>query len=168
MSVVSLAIVGKNNTPIYLREFDNVDAIDEAELFGLSLSTTSTVKQACSVRQQFILHAALDKFEQLAGPPPACAWRAPGVTGTDAMLVGFLCPVDDMRVYGYMTTTQIKFLLTVRDGYHEDIQKLFAKIHAIYVGHILNPFSPLNAPISSNRFDQQIQQTVNSYNESMM
>jgi hypothetical protein len=67
-----------------------------------------------------------------------------------------------------MTTTQIKFLLTVRDGYHEDIQKLFAKIHAIYVGHILNPFSPLNAPISSNRFDQQIQQTVNSYNESMM
>lgn len=115
MSVVSLAIVGKNNTPLYLREFD-VDAIDEAELFGLTASTVSS--SHCSVKQQFILHAALDKFEQLAGPPPGCAWRTPGVTGTDAMFVGVLCPVEDMRVYGKFCFEPVQRLAVAQEELH--------------------------------------------------
>ena len=72
---------------------------------------------------------------------------------------------------GYMTTTHIKFLLTVRDGYapQQDIlQHLVAKMHAAYVGHVLNPFSVLHAPIVSLRFDQQMQTLVDAYNESVL
>ncbi len=119
MSVISLAIIGKNIRPIFLKEFfDENSASDladsEAELFGLTPPASKTLKDpsnsvSCSIRQQFLLHAALDRFEQLNGPLPGCAWRAPGVVGTDAMFVGLLCPVEDMRIYGtyvYCTDTE--------------------------------------------------------------
>ena len=127
MSALSIAIIGKNQEPLYLREFrepsssshkDPVNEFSDEELFGLTTSLAtqltlphSTVKDEhvvdendckgrCSIRQQFILHASLDRFEQLAGPPPGYAWRKAGVVGNDAMWVGLLCPVDDLRVYG--------------------------------------------------------------------
>lgn len=110
---MSLAILGKNDEPLYLREFyatDDDERIAEEELFGLpshpdGTATDDNKKKGstvfdCSLRQQFILHAALDRFEQLSGPPPGFAWRKPGVVGTDAMFVGLLCPVEHLRVYG--------------------------------------------------------------------
>lgn len=100
MSIQSLAIVGKNNTPIYLKEFTEEDSIEEEEeLFGFSLGEKED-EADCSIRHEFILHAALDRFEELAGPPPGFGWREPGSTGSDAMWVGLLCPVEEMRVYG--------------------------------------------------------------------
>ena len=103
MAAISLAIVGKNFEPLYMREFiEESEKMPEEELFGLS-STTQDYKnddKSGSVRHQFILHAALDRFEQLAGPPPGTAWRKQNVSGTDAMFIGLLCPIEEMRVYG--------------------------------------------------------------------
>jgi Sedlin, N-terminal conserved region len=100
MSAVALAVIGKNNEPIFLKDFAGDDSTgdNEPELFGLPERTER--KLDCTLRQQFILHAALDRFEQLAGPPPGFGWRIAGVTGHDAMFVGLLLPVEDMRVYG--------------------------------------------------------------------
>ncbi|KAL7557496.1 hypothetical protein ACA910_005252 [Epithemia clementina (nom. ined.)] len=180
--VVSLAIIGKNNEPLYLKEFierkigsPQQGHFDEGELFGIvppnnnnkaaslppskesspssdaannnvvvegaelqnDLSETSeyddedddfivesgtaTFKAIrISLKQEFILHAALDRFEQLSGPPPGYAWRRGigNTTGSDnhhPMYMGLLCPVEDLRVYGYMTTTQIKFFVVIVD-----------------------------------------------------
>ena len=33
----------------------------------------------------------------------------------DANFVGLLCPVEDFRVYGYVTATKIKFIVVVED-----------------------------------------------------
>lgn len=123
MAALSLAIIGKNNEPLYIKEFFDdskgarIDLLSEEELFGLPVPAAETIgtddatsdqqKQhqdtsvdCASLRQQFILHAALDRFIELAGPPPGYRWRKQGVTGADAMFVGLLCPVEDMRVYG--------------------------------------------------------------------
>jgi hypothetical protein len=135
MAAVSLAVIGKNNEPLYIREFNASDDTsrsslsppsvvvghvdDDAALFGLtsasmSLSTSSTSSSSslpptigtpkCSLRQQFILHAALDRFDQVlagGGQPNGHAWRASNAAvGTDAMWVGLLCPVEDLRIYG--------------------------------------------------------------------
>jgi hypothetical protein len=113
MTAISLAIVAKSSEPLYIKQFfdegssNEADLISEEELFGLPAPTESNESSSpnkkhpdCSLRQQFILHAALDRFEQLDGPPPGYAWRSPGVSGADAMFVGLLCPVEDMRVYG--------------------------------------------------------------------
>jgi len=129
MAAVSLAIVGRDDKPIYITEFPSKyhwkgveDPIAEDELFGLSLSDGEEVPYGdddflnnCSLKQQFILHTALDRFVQVAGPPPGFMWRNPGATGTDAMFVGLLFPVDDLRCYGYVTATKIKIILVVED-----------------------------------------------------
>lgn len=112
MALRSIAIVGKNDEPVYLKEFHYQNAIEddipEAELFGLAVSTKgggrtdgfSTKAKVCSLKQQFTLHAALDRFEELSGPPPGFGWRETGASGNDAMWVGLLCPVEEARVYG--------------------------------------------------------------------
>eukprot|EP00957_Ditylum_brightwellii_P168112 12798386-Ditylum_brightwellii.AAC.1 len=53
--------------------------------------------ESCSLRHQFILHSALDRLEELTA---GNRWRAPGSVGSDAMWVGMLCPVDELKVYG--------------------------------------------------------------------
>jgi hypothetical protein len=124
MAAVSIAIIGKSNEPIYLREFssDEIfvdDCFHEEELFGLPLqpeeetsSSTQRTSLHCSLRQQFLLHAALDRFEQLAGPPPGYAWRKQGTSGADGMFVGLLQPNEDLRVYGTLNSARCTPLLS--------------------------------------------------------
>lgn len=105
MSAISIAVVGKNDEPLYMREFSETsEDIREERLFGLPMTDRQDVGLGgfdCSLRQQFILHSALGRIKQLAGPPPGLAWRKPGTpSGRDSMFAGFLCPVEEMRVYG--------------------------------------------------------------------
>jgi hypothetical protein len=195
MAAISLAIVGKNNEPLYLREFQDAqnsmnDDVPYETLFGLSPSLNSSSSQPdekppsspatsppveCSVRQQFILHAALDRLEQLAGPPPGYGWRVKsGATGMDGMFVGLLAPMEELRVYGYVTTTKVKFILVVEDdavpeaqpNVDSEIKNLMKQLHELYVQEMLNPFRDVTAPISSKRFDEQIQNYVATFNQS--
>ena len=113
MAAISLAILGKDNVPVYMKEFADPDArsyeddLSDHELFGLSSSypaanLSKSGGSTCTSRHQFILHAALDRFEQLAGPPPGYGWRkTPTATiGNDGMFVGLLAPSGSLRVYG--------------------------------------------------------------------
>ena len=128
MAAVSLAIVDRDDIPIYCLEFPTKyhwkeSGVLEEELFGLEhLVENGGIDKNlckndfdCSLKQQFILHSALDRFVHMAGPPPGYNWRSPGVTGVDANFVGLLCPVEDFRVYGYVTATKIKFIVVVED-----------------------------------------------------
>lgn len=195
MAAISLAIVGKNNEPLYVREFldENCQSgeIPYESLFGLTpmapsspssppdentpSSSSSSPSAECSLRQQFILHAALDRLEQLAGPPPGYGWRVKsGATGTDGMFVGLLAPVEELRVYGYVTTTRIKFVLVVEDdavpeaqaNVDAEIKALLKQLHEVYVQDMLNPFKDITAPITSKRFDEQIQKHIATFNQS--
>ena len=79
-------------------------------------------------QNQFIVHSALDRFEELTGPASGNRWRAPGATGNDAMWVGLLCPVEGLRVYGYLTNTNIKFMCVIEDsdevgGQHQQLRE---------------------------------------------
>ena len=175
--------------------------IPEAELFGLTTTTTTTTTtppsnssrasvtsgtdgfsskaKGCSLRHQFILHAALDRFEELAGPPPGLGWREPGSSGTDAMWVGLLCPVEEMRVYGYMTTTKLKIMAVVEDTVpsrqeiqarilEDDLKKLFVQIHNVYVEYTLNPFNPIDGQmIQSSRFEKHVSDCVLRFNRTV-
>ena len=114
MAALSLAIVGKQNEPLYLRDFEEVstfNAVSDEELFGLEMSTDRDTeeggREGCSTRQQFILHAALDRMDQLIGNPPGYSWRSEDTKpGKDAMFMGLLCPAEDMRVYGECNCTR--------------------------------------------------------------
>ncbi|KAL3924295.1 MAG: hypothetical protein SGARI_006060 [Bacillariaceae sp.] len=178
MAAVSLAIIGKNNQPLYLREFvpEIYNVPDEASLFGLENTALSSSNNntKCSLKQEFLLHAALDRFEELAGPPPGYGWR--NRKGASGMYVGLLMPQDSLRVYGYCTTTKIKLFLVVEDealtegqqgNADADIRTLLRNIHQLYVEDTLNPFKDLDEPtISSKRFDAQVMNYVAAFNHS--
>jgi trafficking protein particle complex subunit 2 len=210
MTLISLAIVGKNNHPMFLKEFRDesistsssslgIPDIPEAELFGLETTTTttgntstttssglskfsggtdgfSTRAKDCSLRHQFLLHEALDRLEELSGPPPGWAWREPGAQGIDAMWVGLLTPVEGFRVYGYMTTTNVKILGVMDDSLslrplqakivEDDLKKLFARVHELMVEYRMNPFHAVeDHRISSPLFDAKISDAVDKFNQ---
>jgi trafficking protein particle complex subunit 2 len=177
MAAVSLAIVGKSNQPLYVREFvEEVGNIsDECVLFGLSPSPLPSSPNAnCSLKQEFLLLSALDRFEELAGPPPGYGWR--DLPGADGMFMGLLTPVNELRIYGYCTSTKIKFFLVVEDdalaGRHqgnadEDIKSLLKNIHQFYVEELLNPFKSLDdLTIISKQFDRKVQNCIAAFNQS--
>eukprot|EP00980_Cylindrotheca_fusiformis_P010112 scaffold2243_cov122-Cylindrotheca_fusiformis.AAC.28 len=179
MAAISLSIVGKNNKPLFIQEFDEnlaIDSISEELLFGLPPLQESMASSGfrCSTRHQFIMHAALDRFDQLAGPPPGYGWRKPAETGGDGMFVGFLSPWEDTRIYGYVTTTRIKIMLVVEDdaipeiqsSIDNDIKTLLSKIHELYVEDMLNPFKEVGSPVVSQRFQDKVQQFVYAFNQS--
>lgn len=183
MAAISLSVIGKNDEPLYVRQFDEVlsaDLMSEELLFGLqsiepSKEAINGDSTLCSARHQFVMHAALDRFEQLAGPLPGYGWRKPGASGVDGMFVGLLCPIEDLRVYGYVTTTRIKILLVVEDdavpemqsSIDNDIKSLLSKIHQLFIeDHLLNPFKDIGSKIVSKRFDRLVYQHISDFNQS--
>lgn len=90
------------------------------------------------------------------------------------MFVGLLYPVEDMRVYGYVTTTRIKLVLVVEDdalpemqsSIDNDIKALLSKIHELYIEDLLNPFKDIGSAIVSKRFEDRVQRFVDAFNQS--
>ena len=109
MSALSVAVVNKEQVPIYMKQFQNDGSIlsssaeDElSSLFGVQPSQSQS-DSCCSTKHQFLFHQALDRVEQLSGPPPGYAWKnstTNTTSGADAMYMGLLGPSDELRVYG--------------------------------------------------------------------
>uniref|UniRef100_A0A7S2DWP0 Trafficking protein particle complex subunit 2-like protein n=1 Tax=Helicotheca tamesis TaxID=374047 RepID=A0A7S2DWP0_9STRA len=183
MALVSLAVIGKKNEPLYLREFASEASVfpagDGLSSIGAALGELASPENdvadvKCSLRHQFIMHAALDRLEELTA---GNRWRAPGAAGSDAMWIGMLCPVEELRVYGYIITTKIKFLIAIEDIFPPDqkqkqqareneVKSLFANIHSLYVEHMLNPFSNIESTIESRKFDEGVKSFVDAFNSS--
>lgn len=182
MPLVSLAIVGKDNEPLYMRDFtvgksssDRPESpneiVEKPDPFGF-FTMSNNPHESSSMRHQFIVHAALDRFEEITGPNSGNRWRTPGSTGSDAMWVGLLCPMEELRVYGYLTNTNIKFMAVLEDedarkqsGVSESgLKSLFASLHDLYVEYTLNPFSKIKSKIISLRFDDGVLKHVNIFN----
>lgn len=156
MALVSVAVVSKDNRPLYLKEFRDGAGSDSqawgtsngvgigargvidsnsADIFYLAHEAssdaaiaptepldppTNMIGQSCSIQQQFILHSALDRIQQLTEPDGmGAAWRhgRAGQIGHEAMYVGLIGHVEDLRVYGYITTTKIKIIVAVEDAF---------------------------------------------------
>ena len=118
MSVISFAVIGKNRQPIYMKEFtsekSSKDTDDDTQLFGIapsSSSPTNVVSSSsfnqdggrcdCSIRQQFIIHDALDYMEQwIESQNTKTLQQQQQQNAHAAMFAGLLCPIEDMRVYG--------------------------------------------------------------------
>ena len=213
MSLISVAVISKDDRPLYLKEFrggnisvggagggdgdfqgppDDIFAlaqeassssssnnyVSEPTMQSSFLAGGQGIGQSCSLEQQFILHSALDRIQTLTEPGGlGASWRfgRPGNVGPDAMYVGLLSHVDDVRLYGYVTTTKIKIVVALEDSFlpgtehgkaHEmALKNLMIKIHRLYTEYIANPFTNLSAnSIKSSRFDNGVTANVNSFN----
>ncbi|RKP01635.1 hypothetical protein CXG81DRAFT_25670 [Caulochytrium protostelioides] len=145
-----LAVLGKANNPLYLRTF-----VDDGN----------------ELRYHYLNHTACDVIEERTTPP------APAATGGHAaaaaaqlaaakwaaatdLYLGLLFTTADVAVYGYMTNTRIKFILTLHAGdavvREADVRAVFARVHLAYCQLVCNPFYDPESQrlIASPRFNQ--------------
>mmetsp|Transcript_19838 Transcript_19838/g.28962 ORF Transcript_19838/g.28962 Transcript_19838/m.28962 type:complete len:213 (-) Transcript_19838:226-864(-) len=202
MSLITVAVIGKDNNPLYLRDFvDNdspysyspaQDALssmsDEDDPFGFFTESSSTknsdqhyMNDSSSLKNQFLIHSALDRLEEMeddsaAGMGSTRSGEAKrSSVGPNSMWIGSLGCFDETKVYGYSTSTKIKFLASVVDienvkDHHvreAGLKALFTNVHDYYVEYTLNPFSQIKAQkkISSRRFDDGVDELVRNFNE---
>ncbi|GFR41299.1 hypothetical protein Agub_g1975 [Astrephomene gubernaculifera] len=140
MGIACVAFIGPQNNPLYLRSMD--PASDEQYL-----------------KLHYVVHCALDAVEE-----KVLLKRGPG-DAQDAYL-GLLYPTEDFKVYGYLTNTHLKILLLLDDegpAKDEVVMRVFRRLHSLYVDTASNPFHVFGLPISSARFDVQLEQIVAVY-----
>lgn len=180
MSLLTFAVIGKDNSPLYLRDFDDSiyeqseqsfdsNGNEEEDPFGF-LEQKRQLNQSSSLKNQFIIHSALDRFGELHDSNTESQKPGP-----NKMWIGLLGHVDETKVYGYVTSTKVKLFASIEDV--EDgndnfvreaaLKALFANAHEFYVEHTLNPFSDVRSQkkISSPRFDMGISDLVKTFNE---
>lgn len=130
-----IAIVGKNNEPLYLWENGS---------------------SSMSVPLQIKVFASLDYLED-----NIVVVNPNGQMPISKKNTRFLGAISD-GIYAYITATNIKFLL-VSDDQQVEFPQLMQELHEQYIQHIMNPFNDTKGPIQSKRFDERIESLLKDY-----
>ncbi|EMR09141.1 hypothetical protein PNEG_02484 [Pneumocystis murina B123] len=169
--IASVAVIGKQNNPLYLRVFSEKktdltyhfmihSACDELEAALSRVSVEENTKKLQQNPLETNSNAKLNERSQTSVNPKT--------ESLDAYL-GLLHIQETAAGYGFVTNTQIKFIVVldmsemiITDA---DMKLLFKAIHSAYIVQVCNPFYSLDdkTPIQSRRFDKMIQQIVESW-----
>ena len=173
--ITGIAIVGKNNEPIYLCDCANSKGDgaatmanggdnnnNETDPFGFA-ETLSEQRCSLPLQLQLVACAALDSLDELlttSGP----ANQQPVIKKPSASMpnwVGLLIRQDGQSVYGYVTATNIKFLALTNGRSEAKVVHAFLKeIHQHFIAYVMNPFSNTRGPVTSRLFDEQVRRSA--------
>ena len=113
------------------------------------------------------MHTALDFVEEKVAAQRQAAVTQPQAAaaagGKHEPYLGLLYPIEELRVYGYLCNSQVKFIAVldeddVKDG---EMKALFRRLHALYVDTVSNPFhTPDSELYGSASFGRQIERIV--------
>lgn len=81
--------------------------------------------------------------------------RGPGAAAPQGAFLNLLLPVEDFKIFGYVTATSVKIILIVKDVLlREDrVRNLFVLLHGAYADAVASPFAPVgNAPLDAPAF----------------
>lgn len=158
--LLGIAVLGKNNEPLYLRNCRTQSAETENGDDPLDLcSMTSEIHSSLPLEDQIVMHAALDCFEEKTernanGQMPTIKKQG---SSSAPHWVGLLLTLGRNAVYGYVTATNIKFFTLVEANTDAKAIHTFLKsVHASYIEYIMNPFFTTKGGIQSSTFDAKI------------
>jgi hypothetical protein len=199
MSLLGLAIIGKKNEPLYLCDCASIpnaasDAAETSSTTTIHADKDDTTKdttlknpsdpfgfiqdrgmrESLGFEQRLVFHSAIDQLQQefiqtssVGLPVPrgrAGSWL--GVVSENAH--------QDASVYGYVTATNVKFLLLVRQQQFDTanhnnsettVRNMCQQLHHDYVAYAMNPMRKLNGPIRSKGFDEHVVRAVQAYRD---
>ncbi|XP_075209750.1 trafficking protein particle complex subunit 2-like protein [Lycorma delicatula] len=131
---VCIAVIGKENSPKYVRCLDK----DQELQF------------------HYKVHTSLDIVEEKL---PFKTVGSSGKVSGDArdLYLGLLYSTEEHKIFGYVTNTKVKFIVVVdatntslRDN---EVRTMFRKVHIAYMDVICNPFYIPGDKITSKKFD---------------
>ncbi|CAK9810737.1 Trafficking protein particle complex subunit 2-like protein [Anthophora quadrimaculata] len=125
---VCVAVIGKDNSPKYIR------CVDESSALQFHVK----------------VHTSIDIIEEKlnVGSKTAVDIRD--------LYLSLLYASEEYKIYGYATNTKIKFIIvlpssnTLRDN---DVKMSFKKLHAAYSNAVCNPFYIPGDQLNSKSFD---------------
>ena len=127
--ICCVALLGKENNPLFLRTFA-----------GQRAASAATPAEHDSMFQ-LIVNAAIDHVETKVNAQRTAA-QSMGGGGKLESYLGFLYPINGMRVYGYVTNTKLKFVAVLDDEEvkESDMRAFFRRVHSLYADTVANPF----------------------------
>ncbi|GLJ40390.1 hypothetical protein SUGI_0831640 [Cryptomeria japonica] len=136
--IISVAIVGLQNNPVYIQSFSEGDD---------------------ALKLHYIVHCSLDVIDERVNNP-----KKSGPTLNETFL-GLLYPTENYKVYGYLTNTKVKFIVvtTDQDLRDADVRSFFRRFHAAYVDAVSNPFHVPGKRITSAAFADRVRTIVKSF-----
>lgn len=79
--------------------------------------------------------------------------------------LGLLYPIEDLRVYGYSSTSKVKFIAVLDDEEVKDaeMRAFFRRLHGLYVDTVANPFHPPESELyDCAKFQRQVDRLVDA------
>ena len=155
MLIRCVAVIGKKNDPLYLKTFSRRSRENE-DLF-----------RGEEIHYHFLAHTSLDCIEERVSKRGGSSTDPPR---GDAAYLGLLYYLEDLRLYGYMTATSVKFILIIETSIEPkdaEVQSIMQQIHEAYVRMVNNVFFPITdirRPITSDRFDKDMETIVDRVN----
>ncbi|RDY14022.1 Trafficking protein particle complex subunit 2-like protein, partial [Mucuna pruriens] len=136
--IVCVAVVGHQNNPLYIQSFTEADD---------------------ALKLHHIVHCSLDVVDERVNNPKK---SGPMLNET---FLGLLYPIENYKVYGYLTNTKVKFILvtTDLDVKDADVRNFFRRFHAAYVDAVSNPFHVPGKKITSRTFAERVSTIVKSF-----
>ena len=118
MSIVCVAIIGKENDPLYIRTW--------LENVNVSAPLPGQIAAEPSLKFHYHVHTSLDVIEEKVNPnkravTAAAATAAGGVSGgggsggSGELYLGQLFAVEEYKVFGYITNTKIKLVAVIHE-----------------------------------------------------
>ena len=136
MAIVCVAVISKQNFPLYLRTADPQNETD--------------------LQFQYLVHTCIDVIEEkvstLSSPK--------GANDPREHYLGLLYPSEQYKVYGYATNTRVKFILVSENWTSQsgdaDMKMLFKALHVAYSDMFCNPFYTPGTKIKSKSFEETV------------
>lgn len=142
--IACVAVVGKGNRPLYFKSFGG----DEA------------------AKLQLTVFSSLDIISDKVPESRAVVPGSPPLTAPADKFLGLLFPVEEHKVFGYVTNSNVKLVVVVRDVLlrEDKVRELFRNIHRLYVDAVSNPFASMDTKITSPAFEEGIYRLVEAAN----
>jgi hypothetical protein len=115
MSLQCLAILGNKNEPLYCTAPENsskakVQNAEDKDIDSFGFIDSMGINGQ-SIHQEFMIHTALDRLDELLGSPKnsGLPWHSRGFNW-----IGSICVMEDSEIYGYITSSNAKILALIK------------------------------------------------------
>lgn len=157
--MAAVAIISRSGAPLYFKSFGG----DETSRLQFSVFAALDVIAARVPEVRALAPSA--SGAQAAPVPPAASG---GSAGADRFL-GLLFPVEEHKVFGYVTNGNIKFVVVIRDVLllEDRVRELFRALHRRYLDAVCNPFTSHDSRITSPAFEEAVYRLVEQANDTL-
>ena len=173
MVVCGIAVIGKENNPLYIRAWGEYDtlrfhfichvALDFVEEKGARARSLRRVAAPLSLSLSRIARAVAAQRQQATQQQAAGSSAAGQQPAKYDGYLGFLYPIEEMKVFGFLTNCRIKLVAVIDDEeWKEDQMKaLLRRLHTLYVDTVSNPFhEPDSELYKCANFVRQVERIV--------